>query len=171
MVLPDKQRDLVVQVIDEYVFAVYQALRMRKRNQHASFKIQQALDVRQHIYSDGELMAIDKVVLLKILLRRLSEDTLLDVDDELEKEYREILSDLRAFAKQLITDTEVRMVRPNVMRIAEEILISDAERVRMGLYELVPTEKIETYAREERGELSVIARHLLKTNRGRVYSH
>src|SRR3989338_759817 len=158
------QRLLIIAMLDEFENALYRRVLAGQGNRKTLVKRELALRMRQSlIQHNDELTALETSVLLEALYDRLCADTLLDMREELSDNRVIILVALRVLVAQLFQDMGMWAVSPNLFRIAEDVELSHAEMVRMGLYELVPTEKIDGYA-EGKGELSKIAKYLLRTN-------
>lgn len=173
MVILDSQRKLLIEILNEDETNKYQRICARRGNEKTEHKRELVLHVRQSLFhNDNELTEMDKVIIVEALYDRLCADILLDTRGELPQERRQTLFELQVIAAQLFHNMEMRMVQPNLFHITEDIEFSHAEFVRMGLYDLVPTDKITSYT-EGRGELSKIAKHVLRVNSGKgpVYTH
>jgi hypothetical protein len=169
MIVTDSQHQRIVDMLTDYL-----ADPSRARHRLSSIGRSRVRLIRKVLANidaeDGELFPHDLKVVLGALYERLVNDTWLDALGELGDAVMTELYELRTIASQIITELQFTQVQPNLIRVAG-MELSHAELTRMGLYDLVPTDKIEGYA-EGRGQLSIIAKHLLKQSRGRkVYQH
>ncbi len=169
MVVTDSQRRRIVDMLIDYLAEPSRA--RHRLNKTGRLRVRLIRNVLANIDSeDGELMPHDLKVALGALYERLVNDTWLDALEELNDTVVTELYELRVIACQIITELQFTQVQDNLIRVGGTEL-SHAELTRMGLFELVPTIKIEGYA-EGRGQLSIIAKHLLKQSGGRkVYRH
>ncbi len=169
MIVTDAQRQKIVAMLIDYLAEPSRA----RHRLNASGRVRTKL-VRNALANidseDGGVYVHDLKAILRPLAERLMSDTWLDALEELSDAAIRELHELRVIACQIISELQFTQVQPNLIRVGD-MELSHAELTRMGLFEIVPTEKIEGYA-EGRGQLSVIAKHLLSQSGGRkVYRH
>lgn len=170
MLVTESQRKALVDLLSR-VIALKELDRVRL-NGFGRVRLAALWNARANISADsGDLLPHDKQVVLEILYDRLVADTVLEATGELNDTAVAEVEQMRVLASQLISDMQFRQLRANLIQVGD-VQLSHAELTRMGLYDMVPTEKIDGYAKD-RGQLSKVASFLLKKNkeRGRVYPH